>query len=112
MPSSARWSAAPRPFPDRLVPPDYPAHTEVRRVSTAGTFRLGARRQPFLSHALSGQDIALEEVDDETWNIVYFRHRLWLQYGCQSRDLPHVVLVGCVAPMRVPHRATHDGGRP
>lgn len=70
---SARWHPSARPFPERVPAPDYPAHMEVRRVSTAGTFRLGARRQPFLSHALSGQDIALEEVDDGIWNIVYYR---------------------------------------
>lgn len=46
---------------------------EVRRVSTAGTFRFVTRRQPFLSHALSGQDIALEEVEDGIWNIVYYQ---------------------------------------
>ena len=45
---------------------------EIRRVSTAGTFRLLAR-QPFLSHALGGEDIGLEEVGDGIWNIVYYR---------------------------------------
>ena len=49
----------------------YPAHMEIRRVSTAGTFRLQSR-QPFLSHALDGEDIALEEVGDGVWNIVYY----------------------------------------
>ena len=44
---------------------------EIRRVSTAGTFRLHAG-QPFLSHALSGADIGLEEVGDGIWNIVYY----------------------------------------
>lgn len=70
---SSRWYPSPRPFPERIAPPDYPAHMEVRRVSTAGTFRFVTRRQPFLSHALSGQDIALEEVDDGIWNIVYYQ---------------------------------------
>lgn len=41
---------------------------EIRRVSTAATFRLQSR-QPFLSHALDGQDIGLEEVAD---GIVYY----------------------------------------
>lgn len=49
---------------------------EVRRVSTAGTFRFVTRRQPFLSHALSGQDIGLEEVEDGIWNIVYYQTQL------------------------------------
>jgi hypothetical protein len=44
---------------------------EVRRVSTAGTFRLHAR-QPFLSHALKNQEIGLEEVADGIWNIVFY----------------------------------------
>ena len=44
---------------------------EIRRVSTAGTFRLQSR-QPFLSHALGGEDIGLEEVGDGIWNIVYY----------------------------------------
>lgn len=43
----------------------------MRRVSTAGTFRLRSRR-PFLSQAVKGEDIRLEEVGDEMWNIVYY----------------------------------------
>ena len=37
---------------DASLHPDYPAHLEVRRVSTAGTFRLHSA-QPFLSNALA-----------------------------------------------------------
>ena len=66
-----RGAPSTRPYPERIVLPDYPAHMEVRRVSTAGTFRLQAR-QPFLSHALAGQDIGLEEVADGIWNIVFY----------------------------------------
>jgi hypothetical protein len=44
----------------------------VRRVSTAGTFRLHAQ-QPFLGKTLQGEDIGLEEVGDGIWNIVYYR---------------------------------------
>ena len=36
---SARWYPSARPFPERLAAPEYPAHLEVRRVSTAGTSR-------------------------------------------------------------------------
>jgi transposase InsO family protein len=69
---SALWRPSPRPYPERITPPEYPGHMEIRRVSTAGTFRLHAD-QPFLSHALAGQDIGLEEVSDGIWNIVYYR---------------------------------------
>ena len=34
------------------------------------------------------------------------------QYGCELRDLPHVVLVGYAPPMTVASSATHNGGRP
>ena len=68
---SSLWRPSLRPYPERRTYPDYPSHMEIRRVSTAGTFRLQSR-QPFLSHALAGEDIALEEVGDGIWNIVYY----------------------------------------
>ncbi len=39
-------------------------------MSSCGTFRL--RGQYFLSNALEGEDIGLEEVGDAVWNIVYY----------------------------------------
>jgi putative transposase len=66
-----RWEASPRPYPERLAPPEYPSHLEIRRVSHAGTFRLKAK-QPFLSNALADEYIGLEEVGDGLWNIVYY----------------------------------------
>lgn len=66
------WTPSARDYPERLAPPIYPPHMEVRRVSTAGTFRLHAA-QPFLSQTLKNEDIGLEEVDDGIWNIVYYR---------------------------------------
>ena len=68
---SSLWRPSPRPYPERLTPPVYPTHLEVRRVTTAGTFRLHGTK-PFLSHVLQGQDIGLEEVADGVWNIVYY----------------------------------------
>jgi putative transposase len=66
------WTPCTRDYPARLMPPEYPPHVEVRRVSTAGTFRLRSG-QPFLSQVLKGEDIGLEEVGDGIWNIVYYR---------------------------------------
>jgi putative transposase len=68
---SERWAPSPRPYPERIQPPEYPSHLEVRRVSAAGTFRLKAK-QPFLSNALANEHIGLEEVGDGLWNIVYY----------------------------------------
>ena len=68
---STLWTPSTRAYPERVTPPVYPAHVEVRRVSSAGTFRLHAQ-QPFLSQVLRGEDIGLEEVGDGLWNIVYY----------------------------------------
>jgi len=51
--------------------PEYAGHQEVRRVSAAGTFRL-LSGQYFLSNALKGEEIGLEEVEDDIWSIVYY----------------------------------------
>lgn len=69
---AARWEPSPRPYPRRITPPEYPAHMEIRRVSSAGAFRLHSI-QLFLSQALHDQDIGLEEVADGLWNIVYYK---------------------------------------
>jgi putative transposase len=68
---ASRWQPSARAYPERIAPPEYPGHFEVRRVSNAGTFRLHAD-QPFLSQALNGEYIGLEEVQDGLWNIVYY----------------------------------------
>jgi len=68
---ATRWRASERRMPSKLSAPEYPSHFEVRRVSNAGCFRLHSR-QVFLSQALNGEHIGLEEVDDGIWNIIYY----------------------------------------
>ena len=58
-------------LPDRIELPVYPGHVEVRRVSNAGCFRLHSG-QVFLSQALNGEEVGLEEVHDGVWNILYY----------------------------------------
>ncbi len=65
-----RWQPSTKEYSGRLPQPEYPGHFEVRRVSSCGTFRL--RGQYFLSNALEGEDIGLEEVGDSVWSIVYY----------------------------------------
>ena len=55
----------------RLPVPEYPGHFAIRRVSSAGTFRLHSG-QHFLSQALNHEHIGLEEVQDGIWNIIYY----------------------------------------
>jgi putative transposase len=68
---ASRWHPSARPLPTRIIPPTYPGHFEIRRVSTAGTFRLHNGQQ-FLTQALNGEIIGLEEVQDGVWNVIYY----------------------------------------
>jgi hypothetical protein len=68
---ASRWRPSARPLPTRIIPPTYPGHFEIRRVSTAGTFRLHNGQQ-FLTQALNGETIGLEEVQYGVWNVIYY----------------------------------------
>ena len=46
------WTPSARPYPEHIARPEYPGHFEVRKVRTAGTFRLHSG-QHFLSQALN-----------------------------------------------------------
>jgi putative transposase len=68
---ASRWTPSARAYPDWIEPPCYPKHVEIRRVSNAGCFRLHSG-QIFLSQALNGESIGLEQVQDGLWNILYY----------------------------------------
>jgi transposase InsO family protein len=68
---ASRWQPSLRSPPGRIAQPDYPGHFEVRRVSSAGTFRLHNGQQ-FLSQALNDEYIGLEDVQDGVWNVLYY----------------------------------------
>ena len=40
-------------------------------MSNAGHFKMGAQHH-FISHALKGDNVGLEAVDDGVWNILYY----------------------------------------
>ena len=68
----SRWKPSRRPFPKRIAPPEYPGHCEIRRVSNSGMIRMG-KEAIFISHALETEYVALEEVDDGLWNILFYK---------------------------------------
>lgn len=70
-PPASRWHPSPRPYPRRLPEPEYPGHYHLRLVSNAGMFRMKARAI-FLSQALRGDYIGLEEVEDGIWSIYFY----------------------------------------
>ena len=65
------WTPSPRPYPEGRLTPHYPGHAEVRRVSQGGTISWQGQLV-FLSEVLRGEDVALEEVDNDCWNLVYY----------------------------------------
>ena len=66
---------SPRPFPRKLPPLHYPAHWEVRRVSTNGGIRWKTHRVA-VSNALRQQPIGLEPIDDGVWEVGFGPLRL------------------------------------
>jgi len=69
-PPASVYEPSPRPMPSKLSPPEYPAHFEVRKVSTNGGIRWSSDWVN-VSHLLGGDFIGLEEVADDVW-AVYF----------------------------------------
>jgi len=64
------WCPSPRPYPDRLVDPEYPGYFEVRRVRSGGEIKFKGGMQ-FVSLALAGQLIGLEPIDDGVWSVIF-----------------------------------------
>ncbi len=64
-----------RSLPAVLPPVEYPGHFEVRRVGPSGCF---SWRQVhiFVSHALRGEDLGFEEIDDGLWALYFCAQRL------------------------------------
>jgi putative transposase len=64
-----------RPYPEPLPKPDYPGHYEVRSVHPGGEIKWQGRYL-FLSEALGGERVGLEESDDGLWAVYFAGHRL------------------------------------
>jgi len=65
------WQPSLRPMPSKLPEPEYPGHMEVRTVGKSGHFKLRGSTL-FLSQVLTGERIALEEVDEGIWSIMFY----------------------------------------
>ena len=63
-----RYRPSRRTYPGRLPPLEYPAHWETRRVQPNGRIPWH-RGTIFLSRALAGQVVGLEEIDEALWTI-------------------------------------------
>ncbi len=57
-------------YPRHLPPLEYPGHWEIRRVSPNGCISF-KRKALFLSDALTGQKVGLEEIEDGLWSFYF-----------------------------------------
>lgn len=62
------YTPSPRVFPRRLPEVEYPGNYQVRRVRSNGEIKWRGRRL-FLSEALIGEPVGLQEVDQDRWRI-------------------------------------------
>ncbi|HXZ71052.1 MAG TPA: IS481 family transposase [Streptosporangiaceae bacterium] len=69
-PPASRYRPSPRPYPEQLPPLEYPGHFAVKRVTSAGTVRLG-RRLLFVATALKHLDLGLDETGDGIWSLYF-----------------------------------------
>ena len=69
IPPATRWQPSRRRFPGRVPPPEYPEHFLKRLVSDGGV--IGFHRPIYISSALAGEWLGLDEIDDGIWSIHY-----------------------------------------
>ena len=74
-----------RPYPRRIPPLDYPGHFETRRVRHTGEIKFQGRRI-FLSEALAGEWVGLEEIADGIWSI-RFAHLELARYDERTKSI-------------------------
>lgn len=74
-----------RPYPRRLPEVGYPGHYEVRRVRHSGEIRWKGPTL-YVSEALAGEPVGLEETEDGIWSL-YFGALLLARFDERERQL-------------------------
>lgn len=62
------YQVSPRVYPGRLREVEYPSQWAVRRVAARGQIRWGGE-YVFVAHALEGERVGLEQVDEGHWRV-------------------------------------------
>lgn len=70
-PPARHYQRSPRPLPDRLPEPDYPRQADIRRVRLSGEIRW-AGKTLYVSEALVGEIVAIEEQDDGELRVRFY----------------------------------------
>jgi len=74
-PPASAWRPSPRQMPRRIPEPDYAGAAAVRRVRSNGEIRWGGRLV-FVSTALAGAFVALDEAAADAAIVRFYRHRV------------------------------------
>ena len=69
-PPATRYQAGQRTYNGKVPEPEYPGHFEVRTVAAKGFFRWRGG-EIFVSEALAGERIGLEETADGVWTVMF-----------------------------------------
>jgi hypothetical protein len=69
-PPASRYESSCRPYPEQLPEPEYPGHYEVRVVNSKGYMKWHGS-EIFVSEALAGERIGVEETADGIWSISF-----------------------------------------
>ena len=68
VPPATLYRSSTRSYPQRLAEPEYPGEWERRRVSAGGQFRW-RHDMVFAAHALDGERVGLEPLEDGHWRV-------------------------------------------
>ncbi len=79
------YEPSPRPYPEHVPEVDYPGHYEVRRVRSGGGIKWQGELL-YVSEALIGERVGLEEVDDGIWSL-HFASLLLARFDERDRSL-------------------------
>jgi putative transposase len=70
-PPARIWKPSSRPYPAKILGPQYPGHYEKRRVSSAGCIRFKTHVL-FISQAIKQEWIGLDEIDNGVWSVYFY----------------------------------------
>ena len=86
-----RYRASTRVMPNAVAEPDYPCEAAVRRVRPSGELRWQGGLV-YISEALIGEPVAIEETDTGDWSVRFYAHPLGLIDRVHNKLRRHAVL--------------------
>jgi transposase InsO family protein len=104
------YDASPRPYPPTVPEMDYPEHIERRQIRTSGEIKWRGQLL-YVSQALVGELVGIEEIDDDKWLVRFGPLPLALVDSYDNRIL-HYRPRGRWHPVAGGHAAVDNSGRP